>query len=129
MKRTIAGIAAGVLTTAVLALALDMVLMAIDPESMKPPMSTGVLISVFAGTLLATVAGGLVSGRVSRARPVRVATLMGIVGLVLSIGPTIALWDTAPLWYHVLTFALLVPAARVGGVIAARRIPNGPALG
>lgn len=45
------------------------------------------------------------------------ALVLGGFGLVFNIVGAIALWETAPAWYHALSLALVMPYAWIGGRI------------
>jgi len=65
----------------------------------------GSLVSVMAGALAA-----LVAGENSRA-----PLVVGLVLLALGILKAVMSWQYAPIWYHVIFTAILLPMAVIGG--------------
>jgi peptidoglycan/LPS O-acetylase OafA/YrhL len=66
-------------------------------------------------------AGAWLAARLAPSRPLRHALILGGLGLALAVPVTIAHWHTAPVWFHVATLALTMPAAWVGGMIVEGR--------
>jgi hypothetical protein len=53
-------------------------------------------------------------------RPMRHALILGALGLAFDDARTIATWETAPAWFHLL--ALVLPAAWLDGTIRERQL-------
>jgi hypothetical protein len=70
--------------------------------------------------LLAEVAGGFVAGRVARADYGMHGVAVGIVGVA---GSWLLSSSAYPLWFHVGSYVLVVPAAVVGALLARPRSP------
>lgn len=66
--------------------------------------------------------------RIAPNRPMRHALILGVLGLAFNVAGTVAKWDTAPAWYHVVALALVMPAAWLGGRLAERRRVRAPTL-
>lgn len=67
---------------------------------------------------LSTVVGGYIAVRIAKTVPYLNALAFGVLGIVF--GALMA--EGLPLWFNVLGFALVLPAALLGGHIAKRRI-------
>ena len=81
-------------------------------------LSTNFLLgSVILGTL-ATIAGGYVAARIAKKEPYLNASIIGVFGIVLGV----LLANNYPLWFNVLGFVLVLPAALFGGHLARSRI-------
>lgn len=48
--------------------------------------------------------------------------ILGMLGLIFNIGGTIAVWDTAPAWYFIVSLALVLPYAWLGGMLREREL-------
>ena len=50
------------------------------------------------------------------------ARALGVLGLLFNLAGTVARWDHAPAWYHVLALALVMPYAWLGGRLRERQL-------
>lgn len=75
------------------------------------------------------VAGCWLAARLAPSRPMRHALILGVLGLLFNVAGTIAMWNTAPAWYHVVALALVMPAAWLGGTIREREPRTAPITG
>jgi hypothetical protein len=66
--------------------------------------------------------GCWLAARLAPNRPMRHALILGLLGLAFNVVGSIAKWDTAPVWYHVLALALVMPAAWLGGWLRERQL-------
>lgn len=84
----------------------------------------GFLIAEFVLSLLPTVLGGFLAGRIAKREHVRHATWVGVVVLIVFGILTFIPMEgaTEPLWFDLLTLAATVPAAMAGGRLS---IPRG----
>jgi hypothetical protein len=65
--------------------------------------------------------GCWLAARLAPDHPMRHALILGVLGLVFNVVGSAVRWDTAPAWSHALGVALVMPAAWLGGWLAARR--------
>jgi hypothetical protein len=79
------------------------------------------LITLIAYSVALSVLAGWTTGRIAAAEPVRHATILAVIQLVLGILFEVSAWDLLPVWYHLVFLALLVPATVYGGRLAAGR--------
>ena len=74
------------------------------------------------------VVGCYLTARLAPSRPMWHALVLGFLGLIVTVVGTIATWSLAPAWYHIVSLALVMPYAWIGGRLAERaRSPGGPA--
>lgn len=73
--------------------------------------------------------GCWLTARLALARPMRHALILGALGLAFNVAGTIAMWDTAPAWYHVVALLLVLPAAWTGGWIRERQLARAGGAG
>ena len=79
------------------------------------------LITLIGYSVVLSVLAGWTTGRIAAAEPVRHATILAVIQLVLGIIFEVSAWDLLPVWYHLVFLALLVPATVYGGRLAAGR--------
>ena len=74
--------------------------------------------------LLMVVAGGYVVAWMAKMRPLAHGVAVGVVVLLLSIVIELLARDPdAPLWFNIASFAGVVPAGALGGMISRKRTP------
>lgn len=118
MLRSIAAVVAGFVATAVLALSADAALMRLVPDAFAPggrTESVPILLIVQAYVAVAAIFGCWLAARLAPHSPMKHALALGALGLLFNIAGTVARWDTAPAWYHVVALALVMPYAWIGG--------------
>ena len=120
MARSIGAIVIGFLYIGVLSIGADSLLERVAPgafddagrvHSVPLLLFTQLYVAVFA------ISGCYLTALLAPSHPMRHALIVGAVGLAFSIVATITLWDMVPVWYHVLTLALVMPFAWIGGRI------------
>jgi len=116
--RSLFAVAAGFAATNILSLLADNAFRALVPESFSEQGHDvrGLLLTLAANAVCG-IAGGYVTARIASRRHLLHATALGIMMLVFSIAATVFFWDRAPVWFHLTTLALTVPAAMLGGKI------------
>jgi hypothetical protein len=118
MLRSIAAIVFGFVFIAALSFGADAALKAAMPSAFSASgrvESIPMLLLIQAYVLIFAVSGCYLTARLAPNRPLRHALILGLLGLAFNIAGTIAMWDTAPAWYHVVALALVMPAAWLGG--------------
>ena len=118
MLRSIAAIVFGFLFIGALAFGADAALRAAMPSAFSPSGrvdSVPVLLLMQAYVFVFAVTGCYLTARLAPNRPLRHALILGLCGLAFNVAGTIAMWQTAPAWYHVVALALVMPAAWLGG--------------
>ena len=89
--------------------------------------STPVLLLVICYVALFAISGCYLTARLAPNRPMRHALVLGALGLVFNIMGTIAVWSTAPVWFHVVSLLLVMPYAYVGGRLRELELSRGAA--
>src|SRR5688572_503096 len=77
--------------------------------------STPVLLFIVAYVALFAISGCYLTARLAPNRPMRHALILGALGLLFNIAGTAAMWDTAPVWFHLVSLLLVMPYAYLGG--------------
>ena len=125
MGRSVVAIVVGFVLIAVLSFGTDAAVRAAFPGSFGPNQATtdrGILLASILYVGLFAVVGCYVTARLAPRRPMAHALVLGLLGLLFSIGGTIAMWDSAPAWYHVVQLALVMPWAWLGGWLREREL-------
>lgn len=118
MMRSIGAVGVGFLLIGVLSVLGDQVLLAVMPSAFSAEgavTSTPLLLLVQGYVAVFAIFGCYVTARLAPNRPMAHALALGVLGLVFNVVGTIARWDHAPAWYHVLALALVMPYAWLGG--------------
>lgn len=118
MVRSILAIVAGFIFIAALSLGADAVLRASMPGVFSPTGridSVPVLLLIIGYVFVFAVAGCYLTARLAPRRPLMHALVLGVLGLLFNIAGTIAVWESAPAWYHAVALLLVMPAAWLGG--------------
>jgi hypothetical protein len=129
-RAVLAGVAADYLLTLVATLVLLTLVLAAfavrggDVENVDPTLLLGDQLFLATYAVLGTActgAGGYVAARIAGRDHHRHAMAMGVLSLGLAAGLSLIDEATTPMWYTTAAFLLMVPAAALGGHIAARR--------
>lgn len=118
MIRSVGAILAGFVFIAVLSFAVSALVQSALPgsfdaagrtESVPLLLLSQAYVGVFA------IAGCYLAARLAPDAPMRHALILGGLGLVFNVVGSIVMWDTAPVWFHALAIALVMPYAWAGG--------------
>lgn len=118
MLRSIAAVLFGFVLIAALSFGADRVLRQALPTAYDAAGrvdSVPVLLLIMGYVGLFAVTGCYLTARLAPGRPMLHALVLGALGLAFNVAGTIAMWDTAPVWFHVASLALVMPYAWVGG--------------
>ncbi len=118
MARSIGAVLTGFVFIAALSFGADAVLRSIMPGAFDEAgrvTAVGVLLLIQGYVAVFAIAGCYLAARLAGRRPMFHAMVLGLLGLIFSLMASIALWDTAPAWYHLMSLALVLPYAWVGG--------------
>lgn len=132
MWRSVMAIVVGFLFIGLLAFGADAVLRSAMPDAFDAAgrvTSVPILILMLAYVGVFAVAGCYLAARLAPNKPMRHALILGVLGLVFNIAGSMAMWNTAPAWYHVTALALVMPYAWLGGRIRERQLERGPRSG
>ena len=130
MLRSIGAIVIGFLVIAALAFGADALLRALMPSAFEGGRidSTPVLLLATAYIGVFAVFGCYLTARLAPNRPMMHALVLGVLGLLFNIAGSVAMWDTAPAWYHILNLALVMPYAYLSGRLREAELARAPVL-
>jgi hypothetical protein len=118
MLRSIAAVVAGFVFMAALSIAANLVLQAVLPGAFDAAgrvESTPVLLLIQAYVAAFAITGCYLAARLAPSRPMLHALVLGVLGLIFNIAGSVAMWQAAPAWYHVIALLLVMPYAWIGG--------------
>ena len=130
MGRSVFAVVAGFLLIGACAFGADALVRAALPDAFDAAgrtTSVPVLVLSLAYVGAFAVAGCWLAARLAPWRPMAHAMALGVLGLAFNVAGTIAMWDTAPAWYHVTALALVLPYAWLGGRLRERQLGARPA--
>jgi hypothetical protein len=126
MMRSIVAVVVGFLFIGVLSFGTDAVIRNVIPDAFDPSNgrtdNVALLLCTIAYVGIYAVIGCWLTARMAPAKPMKHALILGVLGLVFTAAGTAVAWDTAPVWYHVVSLATVMPYAWLGGRLAERQI-------
>ncbi len=128
MLRSIAAVLVGFVLIGALSVGADMVLRQAMPTAFDAAGrvdSVPVLLLMMGYVGLFAVTGCYLTARLAPRRPMLHAMVLGVLGLAFNVAGSVALWDTAPVWYHVASLTLVMPYAWLGGRIRESELARG----
>ena len=131
MARSVLAVVVGFLLIGALSFGTDAAVRAAAPTAFDAAGRTdsvALLLATLAYVGVYAVAGCYLAARLAPDRPMRHALVLGALGLAFNVAGTIAAWDTAPAWYHVVALTLVLPFAWLGGRLREREVA-GSAMG
>jgi hypothetical protein len=126
LLRSTAAVFLGVLAVVLLSIGTDQVLhvFQVYPPWGQPMWGTGLNLLALAYRCVYAVVGCYIAARLAPHAPMRHALALGVVGLVVSVAGTIAMWDFGPHWYPVALALSALPCAWLGGVLHGKWHPE-----
>jgi hypothetical protein len=118
MLRSIAAVLFGFLLIGALSIGADVVLRQAMPAAFDAAgrvEGVAVLLLMMGYVGLFAITGCYLTARLAPRRPMLHALVLGALGLAFNVAGSAALWETAPVWYHVASLALVMPYAWIGG--------------
>src|SRR5262245_49324198 len=119
-SKSVWAVAAGVLFTVVVSIAVDIVLhLAHVYGPMEAPLTDNLAMLATAYRLVISVAGAWITARLAPHHPMKHALILGVVGIVLGLIGVVATWnaDMGPRWYGIALTVLAIPQCWLGGKI------------
>jgi hypothetical protein len=129
--RTIGAALTGIAVAVIPAIATDALMRRIGvfPASGQPLSNPLFLLAAGYRTVY-SIAGSYLAARLAPSRPMRLAMILGWIGLAANLGGVAAAWNHAstlgPEWYPISLTVLALPCAWLGGRLARRRLLSGP---
>jgi hypothetical protein len=127
MVRSVIAIVVGFLVIGVLATGADYALQQVIPGAVDGNgrmTSVPLLLLTQMYVFAFAVFGCWLTARLAPNRPLQHALVLGALGLAFNVVGTIARWDNAPAWYHVIALMLVMPAAWIGGRLRERQLEH-----
>ncbi|MCA2992479.1 hypothetical protein [Gemmatimonas sp.] len=125
MIRSIVAVVTGFALIALLSIGTDLALMSAMPSLFEADGSTTsttvLLLSIGYVGLYATL-GCYLCARLAPDRPMGHALGLGALGLVFNVVGMVARWDMAPAWFHLVSVALVMVWAWLGGRMRTREM-------
>ena len=117
LLRSILAVIAGFITVVILSVVTDMVLekTSIFPLPGKMPYITWMLMLALLYRMVYTIAGGYITAIIAPNRPMRHATILGIIGTVAAIIGVIVGWNLSAHWYPIALVVTALPCTWLGG--------------
>ena len=129
--RAILAVLAGAVVWAVLWVGGTQAAHAAFPSALPPgqPMtSPTALMGLIVYSVALSVLAGYVTASVAAREPMPAVWALAILQLAIGVGVEASAWSLAPVWYHLVFLALLVPATIYGGRLRVRRTRPAAAL-
>lgn len=120
MLRSVLAVAAGVIVWMVTALGTDRIVLNVFAEHVLEGgrvENTGMLLLTLGYATAFEVLAGYVTAWVAGRAEMQHALALALVQLTFGVIATIVFLETAPLWYHVGSLALVIPAVMLGGML------------
>lgn len=123
LLKSIGAILAGFLSGALLSIGADLLMEQSGMMSMEHFKESPlyILLIVIAYRFVFNVAGCYLTARLAPNKPMKHAIIIGIIGTVLSIVGTIAMWDLAIPFYNITIILMSLPSAWLGGWLFVKR--------
>jgi hypothetical protein len=124
MKRLIFALLAGFLFTAILSTAVDHIfhVTGVFPPYGEPMHDSGLLLMAFTYRAIFAIAGAYITALIARESAMKAVWILGIIGSLLWLAGSIAMWEFAVPWYNILGVLTGVPFSLLGGKLYQRRL-------
>jgi hypothetical protein len=117
--KSIGAILAGIIAGAVLSIITDLIL---EKTGVFPSPKEGLFIwwmlllaLIYRG--IYTIASGYIAATLAPSKPVKHATILGIIGVVVTILGSVANWDKSAAWYPIALIIITLPCTYLGGLL------------
>jgi len=124
--RSILAIVAGFVAIGVLSIGTDAVLVAagvLPPHGQ--PVGNHLLLLAQAYVAVYAIFGCWLAAYLAPSHPMRHALILGVLGLAFNLMNAVALWNLYPKWFTILSLALVMPYAWIGGRLRERQLSSG----
>jgi hypothetical protein len=124
--KSIGAIIAGLLAIVVLSIATDILVeqLGLVPPANKGTFSTNMFIIALIYRSIYAISGGYLTAKLSPQKPLKHSSILGIIGFVLSLLGTIAMWDKGSHWYSILLTITAFPTTWFGGKLFLKNKQN-----
>jgi len=123
LPRTLVAAIAGILVAVVPAVACDALMRKLGIFPASGPLNSDSLFALATGyRTVFSIAGSYVAAKLAPARPMRLAMILGYIGVAVNLLGLIATWnkgsELGPKWYPIALTLLALPCAWIGGKLA-----------
>jgi drug/metabolite transporter (DMT)-like permease len=87
--------------------------------------SIPILVLTIVYVAMFSIVGSYTTAHLAPKDPMKHSVALGILGLIFSTIGAVTMWSTAPIWYHVVSLALVMPYAWVGGRLRENELKTG----
>jgi hypothetical protein len=118
MMRSVYAVLMGFIFIGVLAFGTDAIIRAMSPWAFDANGATSnlsILILMMVYSSIYGMVGCYIAARFAPSHPMRHALILGVIGVAVGGMQIAALWSHAPAWYNILSLALILPLAWLGG--------------
>jgi hypothetical protein len=132
MGRSVLAVVAGFLFIGACAMGTDALVRSVLPGAFDASGRTDsvpVLLATIAYVGVFAIAGCYLAARLAPNRPMGHALVLGALGLAFNVVGSIMQWDVAPAWFHIVSLALVMPFAWIGGSLRERQLRGARAAG
>jgi len=123
LLKNIYGVIAGFVLWTALWIASDLALRLISPEwyvEASKNFSTTFLLITLVRSIVISVVCGYIAALIARQNGAATALVLGVLLLAFGVFVQAQLWNSIPLWYHLLFLVTLIPATYLGGRLRSR---------
>lgn len=128
MARSILAVVVGYLLIGFLSFGADVVMHNLRPEVYLDGgrlEHTPTLLVVMLYVAVFAILGCYVTARLAPRNPMKHALILGALGVVTQVAMWSIAWNTVPAWFHIVSLALVMPYAWIGGRIRERQLERG----
>ncbi|MBL7922289.1 MAG: hypothetical protein JNJ40_18385 [Bacteroidia bacterium] len=124
--KSIGAIVAGFLLGAVLSILGDIIFNSIGLMNMEKftETSTGIIFAIIVYRFTFNVVGCYLTAKLAPNKPMKHALIIGLIGTVLAILGSAAMWDKAVAWYNISVILISFPSAWLGAKLFVLRSPG-----
>lgn len=128
MARSILAVVVGYLLIGFLSFGADVVMHNLRPEVYLDGgrlQHTPTLLAVMLYVAVFAILGCYVTARLAPRSPMKHALVLGALGMVTQVAMWSIAWNTVPAWFHIVSLALVMPYAWIGGRIREKELERG----
>jgi hypothetical protein len=128
MARSIVAVVVGYLLIGMLSFGADVVMHNLRPEvyldgGRLEHVPTLLVVMVYVAVF--AILGCYVTARLAPRNPMKHALILGALGVVTQVAMWSIAWNTVPAWFHIVSLALVMPYAWIGGRIREKQLERG----
>lgn len=124
--KSVGAIVAGFILGAILSIGADIFLSSIKFLNLEPFIDnpSWKILIVIVYRFVFNVTGCYLTAKLAPYNPMKHVIIIGIIGTVLSLLASFAMWDKAVAWYNIAVIVMSIPSALIGGKLYLKNNPN-----